>query len=55
MVQRRRVDGSYQVGEVSRVKVGVGYYDGFVVAASMSETCYSANEKHLKVHNSRPW
>ena len=55
MVQRWRVDGSYQVGEVSRVKVGVGYYDGFVVAASMSETCYSANEKHLKVHNSRPW
>ena len=44
MVQGRRVDGSYRVGEVSRVTFGVGYYDGLVVAAGKSETCYSTNE-----------
>jgi hypothetical protein len=35
MVQGRRVDGSYRVGEVSRVTFGVGYYDGLVVAAEI--------------------
>ena len=35
----------HRVGEVSKVKFGVGYNDGLVVAAGKSETCYSTNER----------
>ena len=45
VVKGQRVNGLYRVGEVCRVKFGVGRYDGFIVAAGKSETCYSTTER----------